>query len=91
MIHPGVHRPFSNQTIVYGQTVAQALPALLKQFWVSQAILVVEHQPGQTWRPGSRGDSDTGVRGRGIRAGCAAPHAAGRRDPHRRVATRTWD
>src|SRR5437773_1030096 len=39
MILSGQFQPPSRQLVVYGESVAQALPRVIKEFWVGQAII----------------------------------------------------
>lgn len=40
MIFPGQFQPPSRQLVVYGEPFADALPRVVKQFWVGQAVVV---------------------------------------------------
>ncbi|MEI5681981.1 iron-containing alcohol dehydrogenase [Mesorhizobium sp. CCNWLW179-1] len=40
MITPGRFQPPSRQMVVYGEPVAQALPRVAKEFWVTQTVIV---------------------------------------------------
>jgi maleylacetate reductase len=49
MMQLGRYQPPSRQTVIYGQPVAQALPQVLSEHWVTQAVLVTNTsltQPG---------------------------------------------
>lgn len=59
-MHSGEYQPPSNQVVIYGQPIAVALPAILKRFWVGQAILVTDVRLAE---PGGLADQVTGVLG----------------------------
>jgi maleylacetate reductase len=60
MITPGRFQPPSRQLVVYGQSVADALPMVTKDFWVMQAVIVTNSSLAG---PGGLSDRISGILG----------------------------